>query len=48
MNDGRHYRALQLLAPKNFPSAAVPAGRINAALASFDSTSITFFSVKRQ
>jgi hypothetical protein len=48
MKDGRHEGALHLLAPKNFPSAAVPAGCINAALASFDSTSTTFFSVKRQ
>jgi hypothetical protein len=34
--------------PQNFPSATVRAKRIKAPLASFDYTSATFFSAKRQ
>jgi len=48
MKDGRHDGVLLLLTAQKLPSATVPAKRIKAALASFDSISATFFSVKRQ
>jgi hypothetical protein len=48
MKDGRHDGDLQQLTPKNFLLAAVPAGFIMANLASFDCTTTTFFSAKRQ
>jgi hypothetical protein len=48
MKDGRHDGALQLHTLQKLLSATVPAERIQAAIESFDYTSTTFFSVKRQ